>query len=222
MHSHLLQLRLGRERCGRIARVALIVAVLASWAAPHRLLGVATEAAQAVSTRDAAGKIPRDLSGKVVYVVDGDTIHVQLGDRVEKVRYIGVNAPEVPHPHAAAEDRRRLKHFPHTVAAGEAAKRVNVDLVGGQHVRLELDRQRRDRWKRLLAYVWVGETMINAEMVKRGYAEVMSIPPDLHHRTLLEKAEADARTAKRGLWGDAKPKPKPQPKPMPQAAPRPR
>src|SRR3989442_8845678 len=116
------------------------------------------------TARDVAGKNVGELTGKVVYVVDGDTIHVQLADRLEKVRYIGVNAPEIPHPHAAAEDRRRLRHLPHTVAAGEAAKRLNVDLVGGRRVRLELDRQRRDRYKRLLAYLWGGGTMINPEM----------------------------------------------------------
>lgn len=154
------------------------------------------------SVADAAS----DLTGTVVYVVDGDTIHVQIGSRVEKVRYIGINAPEIPHPHAPAEERRRLRHLPHTVAAGEAAKGVNFELVAGKHVRLELDRQQRDRYKRLLAYVWVGDTMINAEMVKRGYAEAMSIPPDFQHRALFAKLQQEARTAGRGLWHEVKPK----------------
>ena len=153
----------------------------------------------------AAASPPRALEGSVVYVVDGDTIHVQLKDRVEKVRYLGINAPEIPHPHGrvearAGEGRRGLRHFPHTKAAGEAAKRINVELVSGKHVRLELDRERRDRYKRLLAYVWVGDTMINAEMVKRGYAEGMSVRPDFLHRTLFTKLQDEAREAGRGLW----------------------
>jgi micrococcal nuclease len=140
-----------------------------------------------------------------VYVVDGDTIHVRLGDRVEKVRYLGVNAPEIPHPHGRGEargagGRGRQGHFQRGAAAGDAAKRVNLQLVSGQRVRLELDRQARDPHKRLLAYVWVGDTMVNAEMVKRGYAEVMSIPPHFHHRVLFAKLQAEAREAGRGLW----------------------
>lgn len=170
-------------------RIVVVLALLFALPASSRVAGAAS-----------------DLTGTVVYVVDGDTIHVQIGNRVEKVRYIGVNAPEIPHPHAPAEARRRLRHFPHTVAAGEAAKRVNLDLVAGKHVRLELDRQQRDRYKRLLAYVWVGDTMINAEMIKRGYAELMSIPPDFRHRALFTKLQQEARAAGRGLWHEVKPK----------------
>jgi micrococcal nuclease len=147
---------------------------------------------------------PDALTGTVVYVVDGDTIHVQVDQRIEKVRYIGVNAPEVPRPHVAESPRGvrppRPGFFPRTAAAGEAAKRINLDLVGGKRVRLELDRQHRDDYRRLLAYVWVGDTMINAEMVRRGYAEVMSIPPDFHHRALFLRLQDEARQAGRGLW----------------------
>jgi micrococcal nuclease len=149
------------------------------------------------------------LAGTVVYVVDGDTIHVRIDDKVEKVRYIGVNAPEVPHarghdgasrrPHAP-EERHHARGFPHTPAAGDAARRINLQLVSGKQVRLELDRERRDSYKRLLAYVWVGDTMVNAEMVKRGYAEVMTMPPDFRHRALLESLQREAREAGRGLW----------------------
>jgi micrococcal nuclease len=148
--------------------------------------------------------VARPVTGQVVYVVDGDTIHVQLGQRVEKVRYIGVNASEIPHPHhggAAAKPG----YFPHTVAAGEAAKRINIDLVGGKQVRLEFDKRRRDDYKRLLAYVYVGDLMINAEMVRRGYAEVMSVPPDFRHRTLFVRLQDEARAAGRGLWQSSPP-----------------
>lgn len=149
------------------------------------------------------------LAGTVVYVVDGDTIHVRIDDKVEKVRYIGVNAPEVPRPrgHDAGgraprplEERHHARGFPHTPAAGDAARRINLQLVSGKRVRLELDRERRDSYKRLLAYVWVGDTMVNAEMVKRGYAEVMTMPPDFRHRALLESLQREAREAGRGLW----------------------
>jgi len=149
-----------------------------------------------------AAPVSRTLEGFVVYVVDGDTIHVRMDNRVEKVRYLGINAPEIPHPHRGAPPPRPRAHgaFPRTAAAGDAAKRINLDLAGGQHVRLELDRQHRDEHGRLLAYVWVGETMLNAEMLKRGYAEVMSIPPDLRYRALFTRLQNEARQAGRGLW----------------------
>lgn len=163
----------------------------------------------ALPTIDFAAPAPRATEVSVVWVVDGDTIHVQLDSRVEKVRYIGINAPEIPHPHSRGagspgEEHRRLKFFPHTAAAGEAAKRINLELVSGKRVRLEFDRQRRDHYKRLLAYVWVGDTMANAEMVKRGYAEVMSVPPDFRHRALLTRLQDEARQAGRGLWREAR------------------
>ncbi len=146
---------------------------------------------------------PAVLSGTVVYVVDGDTIHVRLGDRVEKVRYIGIDAPEIPRPadgDARVRRRRGSPFFSHTPEAGDAARRLNIALVEGRDVRLELDRQQRDDYQRLLAYVWVGDTLINAEMVRRGYAEAMSIPPDFRHRALLLQLEREAREAGRGLW----------------------
>src|SRR5262249_37374170 len=131
---------------------------------------------------------PGSLEGLVVRVVDGDTIHVKLSDRVEKVRYIGVNTPEVHHPRKGEEP------------GGREAALVNRDLVDGKYVRLELDVQSRDRYGRLLAYVFVGETMINAELVRLGYAQVMTIPPNVRYQSLFLKLQRDAREAGRGLW----------------------
>jgi micrococcal nuclease len=128
------------------------------------------------------------LEGAVVRVVDGDTIHVKIGDRVETVRYIGVNTPEVHHPRRGEEP------------GGREATAVNRQLVAGKQVRLELDVQERDRYRRMLAYVWIGEVMINAELVRLGYAQVMTIPPNVRHQALFVKLQRDARDARRGLW----------------------
>jgi len=128
------------------------------------------------------------VEGLVTRVVDGDTIHVKLGDRVEKVRYIGVNTPEVHHPSKGEEP------------GGRAAAEMNRRLVGGQRVRLERDVQARDRHGRLLAYVWVGDAMVNAELVRLGYAQVMTIPPNVKHQELFTKLQREAREAGRGLW----------------------
>jgi len=132
---------------------------------------------------------PSTLEGVVVHIVDGDTIHVRVGDRVEKVRYIGVNTPEVHHPRKGEEP------------GGREAAAVNRALVAGERVRLELDVQTRDRYGRLLAYVWRGETMVNAELVRRGYAQVMTVPPNVRHALLFVSLQREARSAGRGLWG---------------------
>ena len=134
------------------------------------------------------------LAGTVVRVVDGDTVHVRLGDRVEKVRYIGIDTPETHHPTRGEEP------------GGRQATEVNGRLVGDRAVRLEPDVQLRDRYGRLLAYVWVtradgGELMVNAELVRLGYAQVMTVPPNVRHQALFLKLQRDARQAGRGLWG---------------------
>jgi micrococcal nuclease len=133
------------------------------------------------------------LEGTVTRIVDGDTIHVEVGGRVEKVRYIGVNTPEVHHPRKGEEP------------GGRAAAAVNRQLVSGRHVRLELDVQSRDRHGRLLAYVWVADTMVNAELVRRGFAQVMTVPPNVRHQSLFVKLQREAREAGRGLWAEPAP-----------------
>ena len=130
----------------------------------------------------------RALGGVVVKVVDGDTIHVRVGERLEKVRYIGVNTPEVHHPRVGEQP------------GGREAWDANRRLVAGRQVRLELDTQERDRYGRLLAYVWIGETMVNAELVGRGYAQVMTVPPNVRYQQLFVRLQRDARESGRGLW----------------------
>ena len=129
----------------------------------------------------------------VVRVVDGDTVHVRLADRVEKVRYIGIDTPETNHPTRGEEP------------GGRAATQVNSRLVADRAVRLEPDVQLRDRHGRLLAYVWVaradgGELMVNAELVRLGYAQVMTVPPNVRHAAMFRTLAAEAREQRRGLW----------------------
>ena len=131
------------------------------------------------------------VEGTVVRIVDGDTIYVQLADRVEKIRYIGVNAPEVHHPLKGEEP------------GGREAAEVNRRLVDGRHVRLELDVRTRDRYGRLLAYVWAGDTMVNAELVRLGYAQVVTVPPNVRYQQLFIKLQREARDSHRGLWRSA-------------------
>jgi len=142
-----------------------------------------------VHSNDRAPKPP--ISVRVVRVIDGDTIEVCcIADRPEKVRYIGVNAPETKHPTKGVE------------AFGMEAAASNKMRVAGKTVRLEFDMQRRDRHDRLLAYVYLEDgTFVNAWLVEQGYAQVMTIPPNVKHQELFLKLQREAREAGRGLWG---------------------
>lgn len=135
---------------------------------------------------------PRILEGRVTWVIDGDTIRVAVGDHAETVRYIGINAPEVGNPPQPWEQ------------AGRDARDVNVLLVGQKKVRLELDVEERDAYGRLLAYVYVGDTLVNAEMVRRGYATTQTVPPNVKHEALLARLEREARERNQGLWDVAR------------------
>jgi len=133
---------------------------------------------------------PATLEAIVVHVDDGDTIDVQVDGRVERVRYIGIDAPEIAHEGSGG------------APGGEAAARLNRTLLRGRHVRLELDQEQRDRYGRLLAYVWTGGTMVNLEMVRLGYARALTIPPNVRYARRFARAEASAARAALGLWSE--------------------
>jgi micrococcal nuclease len=123
------------------------------------------------------------LGGRVVAVSDGDTIRVRLdGGREERVRYIGVDTPETAECFSAR------------------ASAFNARLVADREVRLERDAEERDRYGRLLAYVYVGDTFINAELVRRGYAQPLTVPPNVRHAERFSRLARDARRAGSGLW----------------------
>jgi micrococcal nuclease len=128
--------------------------------------------------------------GRVVRVVDGDTIHVQLGGVREKVRYIGVDTPETKDP------RRPVGCF------GEQASAFNEQLVSGERVRLVRDVEPRDRFGRLLAYVYrVSDGLfVNAELARLGYAKPLTIAPDVRFAERFAALARQAREQRRGLW----------------------
>ena len=141
-------------------------------------------------SQNGAGATPagEEATGEVVDVTDGDTIEVSLGGEVEDVRYIGVDTPEVD-PNIEVE------------CFGKQASELNAELVEGERVRLVFDAERRDKYGRLLAYVYVGETFVNAELVRRGYATTLTIAPNDTHAALFERLAREAGSAGRGLWG---------------------
>ncbi|MFO7769591.1 MAG: thermonuclease family protein [bacterium] len=130
---------------------------------------------------------------EVVDVVDGDTIKVRLGGEVETVRYIGMDTPETVHPTRGVEPY------------GKEACEQNRRLVEGERVRLEFDVEKRDRYGRLLAYVFVDTLFVNAELLRRGYAQLMTVPPNVKYVDLFRRLQTEAREADRGLWADPPP-----------------
>lgn len=132
----------------------------------------------------------------VTRVVDGDTLDVAIraatGGRTvnERVRLIGIDTPESVRPGETPE-----------CFGPEASLRLNELTPPGTHVRLERDVEARDPFGRLLAYVYVGDDMVNMTLAREGYAEAMSIPPNTAFEREFRTAVAAARGRGSGLWG---------------------
>ena len=132
----------------------------------------------------------------VIGISDGDTIRVRLDDgSVERVRYIGIDAPEIAHP----EDGIAAECY------GSEASAADATLVAGKVVFLERDVSDRDRFGRLLRHVWLptGTTrlLVATELVRRGMAFAHVYRPDIARDREIVDAEAEARAAGAGLWG---------------------
>ena len=157
--------------------LALLLAVLAALAA----------GGSRVVDRAGAGGGASATTATVERVVDGDTIVLAGGERV---RYIGVDTPESVKPGTPVQ------------CFAKKAGAFNEKLVDGQRVRLRYDAERTDRYGRTLAYVYRERDglFVNAELVRRGYARTMTIPPDVSHAGEFARLARQARRAGRGLW----------------------
>jgi len=162
-----------RTSAGRLALVVLLVI------------------AGAGCRRAAGGPAPDAGTGTVVRVIDGDTVDVRLGGRTERVRLIGVDTPE-----SVAQDRP-VQCF------GKEASAATADLLpAGTEVRLERDEVSRDRYGRLLAYVWRrdDDLLVNLALVEGGFADAVSYGDNEAIFDLLSAAESAARADGIGLW----------------------
>ncbi len=106
--------------------------------------------------------------------------------REERVRYIGIDAPEVARPGSTGE------------YLGEEATRHNAELLASGPLRLQTDVQERDDFGRLLAYVWAGTVFINERMVADGLARARDYPPNLARQEILRAAQQEVK--KRPSW----------------------
>jgi len=152
------------------------------------------EARKLLTVQSGGEKTKMEETGEfavVKRVVDGDTVELENG---EKVRYIGIDTPETLDP------RKPIQCF------GKEAAEKNRELVEGKRIRLEKDVMERDKYNRLLKYIYVSagesepEIFVNLELVKRGFAHSYTYPPDVKYQDLFISAEKEPREAGRGLW----------------------
>jgi micrococcal nuclease len=129
-------------------------------------------------------------TARVLRVVDGDTILVAVGGRQERVRYIGVDTPETVKPNTPVQ------------CFGKRASAANHRLVDGREVRLVADAEARDRYGRLLAYVYRASDglFVNEALVRGGYATTLTIAPNVRFSSRFAALARQARDAGRGLW----------------------
>ncbi len=119
----------------------------------------------------------------VQQVVDGDTFRCGDGQRI---RLIGIDSPE-------------RQQQPFGRKAQEALQRM---APPGTSVRLERDVAPNDRYGRVLAYAWLGSTLVNEAMVQGGWAVLFTVPPNVKYAERLERAQKEARARNAGLWAD--------------------
>lgn len=135
------------------------------------------------------GEPPGSAWAYVLRAVDGDTIEVMLDGERENVRYIGIDTPETVKPDTPVQ------------CFGPRAHRFNARLVTRKRVRLVFGVERRDVYGRLLAYVYLGDRLVNAELARRGLARTLTIPPNDRFARRFKRLQDAAARRGMGLWG---------------------
>jgi micrococcal nuclease len=133
-------------------------------------------------------------------VVDGDTLLLENGLRV---RLIGIDTPEIHESAKLSRDSKRSGEDAGAIKQmGQKAYEFTRSLVEGKRVGLEFDVEKYDKYNRLLAYVFLKSNgmFVNAEIVRQGYASLMTIPPNVKYADQFRQLYQEARENKRGLW----------------------
>lgn len=135
----------------------------------------------------------------VAKAIDGDTLKLSTG---EHVRLIGIDTPESRYNTKLERDSARSrKDMKIILSMGKEASDFTRRLTEGKRVRLEFDVEKHDKYGRLLAYVYLEDgTFVNAKIIEEGYAEIMTIPPNVRHADIFLKLQEAARKNNKGLW----------------------
>ena len=171
-----------------------------TWPAPRFLLALALAAPVAACTspaRPAVVTVPgtsvRGVAATVAHVVDGDTVDLTLpGGATERARLLGIDTPETVKPDTPVE-----------CFGPEASGQTKALLPDHTRVVVQRDEQARDRYGRLLVYLWRRDDglFVNGALVTHGYARTLSISPNRAHAADLAAAATEARARGAGLWG---------------------
>ena len=149
-------------------------------------------------------KPPNIFPATVSRVVDGDTIRVQIKNGpAGLVRLIGIDTPEVHESAKLARDVRQSGRSREEIKVlGRFAWDFTRRYLDGKEVGLQYDVQTRDQYGRVLAYVWLPDSsFFNMLILREGYAQILTIPPNVRYAELFLACQREARQAKRGLWG---------------------
>ncbi len=136
-------------------------------------------------------KAPDSAEYTVLKVIDGDTVIIDDAKN-SRVRYLGIDTPEIGHQDSPGDPMSK------------EATDFNADFVQGEKVRLEFDKGKYDVYGRLLAYVYVGDVLVNEELLREGLASVLIIEPNGMNSEIVYDAAAEAKKKKKGIWGDLK------------------
>lgn len=126
---------------------------------------------------------------EVVRVVDGDTFVIKYNEKDEKIRLIGVDTPESVHP-----NEEKNTEF------GKEVSNFAKEMLSGKQVNLEFDVEKRDKYGRLLAYVYLDGQMYNKLLLQKGYAKLATYPPNVKYVDDFKVLQKEARKNKVGLW----------------------
>ncbi|MFA1782429.1 thermonuclease family protein [Bacillus velezensis] len=127
----------------------------------------------------------------VIRCIDGDTFIAEINGKQERIRLILVDTPETVHPN------KPVQPF------GKEASDFTKKMLEHHSVYLEYDKEKRDKYNRLLAYVYLTDgSSFNQELLEKGYARLAVFPPNTKYQEQYSKAEKTAKQKHRGVWGD--------------------
>lgn len=172
-------------------RSTLIISLLLLGACSHVPSSASGQPSGTAAPAATAGGVALEANATLVSVTDGDTISVRIDGTKEKVRLIGIDTPETKKPNT-----------PIQCFGPEASAFTESLLPPGTRLHLERDVEARDKYGRLLAYVYRADDgmFVNLEIIRRGYARLLTIPPNVAHADDFVTAERAARRDDVGLW----------------------
>lgn len=150
-----------------------------------------------IKVNDKLPKLLQDFEqGKEIEVVvskvsDGDTFTIIIDNKKYGVRLIGVDTPESVHPN-------KKKNVPY----GKIASNYTKERLEGKKVILKKDVQARDKYGRILAFVYIDGKMYNEELIEKGHAKIMTVPPNVNNTERFKQLQKEAQKLKKGVWNE--------------------